>query len=51
MFKKWFGKKDTETKTVLAPEIMGLRLGGAFELVKAELTRKTKVSEMTCIAN
>ena len=32
MFKKWFGKKDSENKAVSAPEIMGLRLGGAFEL-------------------
>lgn len=32
VFNKWFGKKETESKKVLAPEIMGLRLGGAFEL-------------------
>jgi len=32
VFKKWFGKKETEVKKVEAPEIMGLRLGGAFEL-------------------
>ncbi|MBQ0756081.1 MAG: DUF2491 family protein, partial [Amphritea sp.] len=31
MFKKWFGKKESPPVT-LAPEIMGLRLGGAFEL-------------------
>ena len=32
MFKKLFGKKDAEPKIVQPPEIMGLRLGGAFEL-------------------
>lgn len=33
MFKKWFGKNDEATAdTVNAPEVMGLRLGGAFEL-------------------
>lgn len=31
MFKKWFGKAEVSAKTQ-APEIMGLRLGGAFEL-------------------
>lgn len=31
MFKKWFGKKE-QTPTINAPEIMGLRLGGAFEI-------------------
>lgn len=31
MFKKWFGKKENPPVT-LVPEIMGLRLGGAFEL-------------------
>jgi hypothetical protein len=31
MFSKLFGKKDTETKPK-APEIMGLYLGGSFEL-------------------
>ncbi len=31
MFSKWFGKKDP-LPPVQAPEIMGLRLGGAFEL-------------------
>ncbi|CAA0081125.1 Uncharacterised protein [BD1-7 clade bacterium] len=31
MFKKLFGKKD-ELSSITAPEIMGLRLGGAFEL-------------------
>jgi len=31
VFKKWFGNKDEEKK-ISAPEIMGLRLGGAFEL-------------------
>lgn len=32
MFKKWFGKKQPEQPIRQAPEIMGLRLGGAFEL-------------------
>lgn len=31
MFKKWFGKAEAPAKNQ-APEIMGLRLGGAFEL-------------------
>lgn len=33
MFSKWFGKdkKEDESIKVRAPEIMGLRLGGAFE--------------------
>ncbi|WP_438863601.1 YjfK family protein [Neptunicella sp.] len=31
MFSKWFGKKDTDNK-VDAPEIMGLYLGGSFEI-------------------
>ncbi len=31
MFKKLFGRKD-ETPAIQAPEIIGLRLGGAFEL-------------------
>lgn len=31
MFKKWFGK-DKQDSTPQAPEVMGLRLGGAFEL-------------------
>lgn len=31
MFSKWFGKK-TATKTNKAPEIMGLYLGGSFEI-------------------
>lgn len=37
MFKKWFGKKEAEEKKVSAPEIMGLRLGGAFELDSLKL--------------
>ncbi|WP_428242880.1 YjfK family protein [Gynuella sp.] len=32
MFSKWFGKKDDSATEVKAPEIMGLRIGGAFEL-------------------
>lgn len=33
MFKKWFGKKEEVTSAKpSAPEIMGLRIGGAFEL-------------------
>jgi len=32
MFKKWFGKKDEPPIKPKAPEIMGLRLGGAFEI-------------------
>lgn len=32
MFSKWFGKKKAEPDKVEAPEIMGLRLGGAFQL-------------------
>lgn len=33
MFKKWFGKEpEKQQETVKAPEIMGLRIGGAFEL-------------------
>lgn len=32
MFKKWFGKKDEGAKPPKAPEIMGLYLGGSFEL-------------------
>ncbi|MDX1452324.1 MAG: YjfK family protein [Oleiphilaceae bacterium] len=31
MFKKWFGKTP-DAKPIAAPEVMGLRLGGAFEL-------------------
>lgn len=31
IFSKWFGKKDTDNK-VDAPEIMGLYLGGSFEI-------------------
>ncbi|WP_416308704.1 YjfK family protein [Neptunicella sp. SCSIO 80796] len=31
MFSKWFGQKDSEDK-VKAPEIMGLYLGGSFEI-------------------
>lgn len=41
MFKKWFGNnRETEEKKVPPPEIMGLRLGGAFELdsLKLQLT-------------
>lgn len=37
MFRKWFGSKDAEEKKVSAPEIMGLRLGGAFELDSLKL--------------
>jgi len=32
MFKKLFGKKEAPVVKDLAPEIMGLRIGGAFEL-------------------
>lgn len=32
MFKKFFTKKNTEPEVIAAPEIMGLRMGGAFEL-------------------
>ena len=32
MFKKWFGTKETETLLNKAPEILGLHLGGTFEL-------------------
>lgn len=32
MFKKWFGKKEDTTLKPQTPEIMGLRLGGAFEI-------------------
>ncbi|OUS36913.1 hypothetical protein A9R01_05270 ['Osedax' symbiont bacterium Rs2_46_30_T18] len=37
MFKKWFGKKETPIVKDLAPEIMGLRIGGAFELDSLKL--------------
>ncbi len=36
MFKKWFGKKEELPKNE-APEIIGLRLGGAFELDELKL--------------
>lgn len=32
MFKKWFGKSEPQPSAVRAPEILGFRLGGAFEL-------------------
>lgn len=32
MFKKWFGAKEPAAVQPSTPEIMGLRLGGAFEL-------------------
>lgn len=32
MFKKWFGKSEPDSIAVKAPEILGFRLGGAFEL-------------------
>jgi hypothetical protein len=33
MFKKWFGREpENKQEPVTAPEIMGLRIGGAFEL-------------------
>ncbi len=32
MFKKWFGPKVVEAARPQSPEIIGLRLGGAFEL-------------------
>lgn len=37
MFKKLFGKKEPKTQAPKAPEIMGLRLGGAFEFDKLKL--------------
>ncbi|NQZ30493.1 MAG: YjfK family protein [Oceanospirillaceae bacterium] len=37
MFKKWFGKKEVPEVKDLAPEIMGLRIGGAFELDSLKL--------------
>ena len=37
MFKKWFGKKEEPVIKDLAPEIMGLRIGGAFELDSLKL--------------
>ena len=36
MFKSWFKKKD-EAPKIQAPEVMGLRLGGAFELDELKL--------------
>lgn len=32
MFSKWFGKDEDTPSRIEAPEIMGLRLGGAFEI-------------------
>lgn len=32
MFSKWFGKKQTHPSQPKAPEVMGLYLGGSFEL-------------------
>ena len=37
MFKKCFGKKEEPVIKDLAPEIMGLRIGGAFELDSLKL--------------
>ncbi|EPJ45412.1 MAG: hypothetical protein OFPII_27760 [Osedax symbiont Rs1] len=37
MFKKWFGKTAVEEVKDSAPEIMGLRIGGAFELDSLKL--------------
>jgi hypothetical protein len=36
VFDRWFGKKDNPVE-IKAPEIMGLRLGGAFELDELKL--------------
>ena len=36
MFKRWLGKKERSSK-INAPEIIGLRLGGAFELDELRL--------------
>jgi hypothetical protein len=46
VFKNWFGKKQHPVE-VKAPEIMGLRLGGAFELdeLKLRLIEPTLVVE------
>jgi hypothetical protein len=37
VFKKWFAKKETTDDKDTAPEIMGLRIGGAFELDSLKL--------------
>ena len=46
MFSKLFGKKDT-TKTPKAPEIMGLYLGGSFQIDPLKL----KLIEPSLIIN
>lgn len=37
MFKKWFGKTEDAEVPITGPEILGFRLGGAFELDKLKI--------------
>lgn len=41
MFSKWFGRKKSSDNTPKAPEIMGLYLGGSFELDALKLKMLT----------